>query len=236
VRRLIEDGLNECAIARQTGIPRRTVCDWRRNPPVRSRDSGELPCDAHDFDGLPAGAYSYLLGLYLGDGCISRHPRRVWHLRITLDKKYPAIIDRCCAAVDTLFPKQHASISPRKYGCVDVSHYSKHWPCLLPQHGPGPKHLRPIRLQPWQELLVKHATEEFIRGLIDSDGCRVVANDRGVRSVRYHFSNRSDDIRGLFTGALDDLVIPWTRPSKYVIAVYRKAAVARLDEFVGPKS
>jgi hypothetical protein len=76
----------------------------------------------------------------------------------------------------------------------------------------------------------------IIRGLIDSDGCRVVANDRGVRSVRYHFSNRSDDIRGLFCAALDELGIPWTTPGKYQVAVYRKAAVARLDEFVGPKA
>jgi hypothetical protein len=121
-------------------------------------------------------------------------------------------------------------------GRVDVSHYSKHWPCFFPQHGPGKKHLRPIRLEAWQELLVKQATEQFIRGLIDSDGCRVVANDRGISSVRYHFSNRSDDIRALFCGALDELGIPWTRPSQYQVAVYRKAAVARLDEFVGPKS
>jgi hypothetical protein len=54
--------------------------------------------------------------------------------------------------------------------------------------------------------------------------------------VRYHFSNRSEDILGLFTTALDNLGIRWTRSSRYVIAVYRKAAVARLDEFVGPKS
>jgi hypothetical protein len=96
--------------------------------------------------------------------------------------------------------------------------------------------LRLIRLEPWQQVLVEQATEDFIRGLIDSDGCRVVANDRGVRSVRYHFSNRSEDVLGLFSGALDRLGIPWTRPSRYCIAVYRKAAVARLDEFVGPKS
>jgi hypothetical protein len=32
------------------------------------------------------------------------------------------------------------------------------------------------------------------------------------------------------------LGIPWTRAGKYIIAVYRKAAAARLDEFVGPKS
>jgi hypothetical protein len=184
---------------------------------------------------LPAPAYSYLLGLYLGDGCVSRS-RRVWRLRITLDKKYPRIIDRCREAIDSLMPGQHAAMERQKTACVVVSHYSKHWPCLLPQHAPGRKHLRPIRLEPWQEVLVKEATEEFVRGLIDSDGCRVVANDRGVKSVRYHFSNRSDDIRALFCAALDDLGIPWTRPSRYQVAVYRKAAVARLDEFVGPKA
>ena len=91
-------------------------------------------------------------------------------------------------------------------------------------------------MEPWQEELVAEATEEFVRGLIHSDGCRVVANDRGVRSVRYHFSNRSDDIRRLYCAALDRLGIPWTQPRWFDIAVYRKAATARLDEFVGPKA
>ena len=57
-------------------------------------------------------------------------------------------------------------------------------------------------------------------------------------SIRYHFSNRSEDILGLFTAALDALGIPWTRSTKYwtnSVSVYRKAATARLDEFVGPK-
>ncbi len=53
----------------------------------------------------------------------------------------------------------------------------------------GRKHTRPIRPETWQELLIKQATEQFMSGVIDSDGCRVVANDRGVRSVRYRFSN-----------------------------------------------
>ena len=95
--------------------------------------------------------------------------------------------------------------------------------------------LRPIRLEPWQQALVDTATEEFILGLIHSDGCRVVANDRGVMSIRYHFSNMSEDIHGLFTAALDALGIPWTRSSKKIVSIYRKAATARLDEFVGPK-
>ena len=234
---LTATGLNDCAIARQTGIPRRTVCDWRRKSPVLARGrSGSADCAIdHDFSGLPASAYSYLLGLYLGDGCISRH-RRIWRIRITLDIKYPGIIDRCREAIDFLMPGQRAAVWIRSDQCAEVYLYSKHWPCLLPQHGPGKKHLRPITLEPWQEVLVKEATEEFVRGLIDSDGCRVVANDRGVKSVRYHFSNRSDDIRELFCTALDDLGIPWTRPSRYQVAVYRKAAVARLDEFVGAKA
>jgi hypothetical protein len=235
VRRHIAAGLNDCAIARQTGIPRTTVRDWRRRPQLRSRGSCESGCTVLDFSGLPAHAYSYLLGLYLGDGYISRC-RQVWCLRVTLDAKYPGIIDRCRAAIDVLMPGQRAATLQRTDGCTEVLLYSKHWPCLFPQHGAGKKHLRPIRLAPWQELLVKEATEEFVRGLIDSDGCRVVANDRGVKSVRYHFSNRSDDIRALFCAALDNLGIPWTRPSRDHVAIYRKAAVARLDEFIGPKT
>lgn len=237
VQRLIAIGLNDCAIARQTGIPRKTVWQWRKRPGVRSRyQAGSSDCGVeHDLAALPPAAYCYLLGLYLGDGCISRHPR-TFHLRITCDTKYPAIIARGREAIDMLFPLQRAGVVYRQpYKCADVSHFSKHWPCLLPQHGPGRKHNRRIALEPWQQFLVDQATEEFITGLIHSDGCRVVANDRGVTSIRYHFSNRSEDIIGLFTAALDKLDIHWTRSTKYIVSIYRKADTARLDEFIGPK-
>lgn len=236
VRKLIATGMNDCAVARLTGIPRRTVRDWRCRPQVRSRvPAGSGECGVgHNFAALPAAPYSYLFGMYLGDGCISRS-RRVWRLRIVLDAKYPAIIERCCQAIGMLMPGQRAGIVKR-VGCVAVSLYSKHWPCLFPQHGPGVKHKRPIALEPWQQALVDQATEEFVLGLIHSDGCRVVANDRGVMSIRYHFSNRSEDIIGLFTAALDTLGIHWTRSTKYIVSIYRKADTARLDEFVGPKT
>ena len=86
VQRLIADGMNDCAIARHTGIPRPTVRDWRRRPRARRRIVSTSCHIDHDFAGIPAKAYSYVLGVYLGDGCVSRC-RRVWHLRITLDKK-----------------------------------------------------------------------------------------------------------------------------------------------------
>ena len=90
-------------------------------------------------------------------------------------------------------------------------------------------------MEPWQDVLVKEATEDVVCGLLRSDGRRVIANDRGVRSIRHHFTDRSENILGLFTCALDDLGIPSTRSSKKIASVHRKAATARLDEFVGPK-
>jgi hypothetical protein len=52
---------------------------------------------------------------------------------------------------------------------------------------------------------------------------------------RYAFSNRSEDILRIFTDACDLAGVHWTRASRTQVAVYIKAAVARLDEFVGPK-
>jgi hypothetical protein len=235
-RRLIAAGVNDCAIARQLGIPRPTIQDWRRRPQRRARLDGGAACGVgHDFTAIPAAPYCYLLGLYLGDGCISRS-RRVWRLRVVLDSKYPAIIERCRGAIDILMPTQRSRVMQLPKNCVEVSLYSKHWPCLFPQQGSGKKHTRRIALESWQQALVDQATEEFVLGLIHSDGCRVIANDRGVASIRYHFSNRSEDIIGLFTAALDKLGIHWTRSTKYIVSIYRKADTARLDEFIGPKT
>lgn len=151
-----------------------------------------------------------------------------------MDARYPGIIRDCRLAMESVVIGQRAHELQRK-GCVVVSMYSKHWPCLFPQQGPGRKHDRRIRLEPWQEDIVGREAKQFVRGLIHSDGCRVVADDRGVKSARYHFSNRSDDIKRLLCAALDGLDIPWTRPCERQIAIYRKEAVARLDRFIGPK-
>lgn len=87
-----------------------------------------------------------------------------------------------------------------------------------------------------QAQSVELSPQDLVKGLIESDGCRVIADDRGVPSLRYHFSNRSEDIKRIYCSALDRLGITWTRPCSQQIAVYRKAATAKLDEFVGPKS
>lgn len=204
VQQLIEGGINDGAIARTTGIPRRTICDWRRGlHSTLPRDA----CSTHHFGELPSAPYAYLLGLYLGDGYISRN-RHVWHLRITLDKRYPGIIESCREATDAVMQGQHAGIDVRKHGCVDVYLCSKHWPCVFPQHGPGRKHLRPIVLEPWQQAHVDAATEDFIRGLIHSDGCRVLANEGRDRAPRCSSDPRPDPA---FTTTAADQPTPETR-------------------------
>ena len=75
-KRMIAAGMNDCAIARELGIPRPTIQDWRCRPQVRPRSpAGSTACGVdHDFAALPAAPYAYLLGLYLGDGCIYTGP------------------------------------------------------------------------------------------------------------------------------------------------------------------
>jgi hypothetical protein len=48
----------------------------------------------------------------------------------------------------------------------------KRWPLVLPQHGPGRKHHRPIVLADWPRAIVDRHPRPFLRGLINSDGCR----------------------------------------------------------------
>jgi hypothetical protein len=132
-------------------------------------------------------------------------------------------------------------------GYVSVVSYSLHWPCLFPQHGPGKKHERRIALEPWQQAIVDAHPWEFIRGLIHSDGCRItnwttriVAGERKrYEYPRYFFSNKSDDIRKLFTDTLDKVGVEWTTLARgsdpFNISIARKASVALLDAHVGPK-
>lgn len=178
----------------------------------------------------------YLLGLYLGDGCISSGPREVFRLRIALDKKYPGIVGECAAAMQAVVPwnKVHEQATPKNY--IEVHAYSKTWPCLFPQHGPGKKHERKIALTGWQRELVDLAPRLLLRGLIHSDGCRFTNTGRGGwRAPRYVFTNFSDDIKRIFCDACDQLELHWTTAPPKSVYVSRKADVARLDEFVGPK-
>jgi len=232
-------GLTAREIGERLAIPRGTVSGWINGRIPRPKAAGEGECGAcggpgHDFRDLPS-AYVYLLGLYLGDGCIATHPRGVYRLRLILDAAYPKILDEAEQAMRTARPSSRVGRVARP-GCFEVSSYWKGWPCLFPQHGPGKKHQRYIELSNWQVELVSRRPDLMLRGLVHSDGCRFMNTGRGGwRNPRYAFSNLSLDIRRIFTDTCDLLGLHWTTSSRTVY-VSRKADVARMDRFIGPKA
>jgi hypothetical protein len=58
---------------------------------------------------------------------------------------------------------------------------------------------------------------------------------KGYAYPRYQFSNRSADIRRIFTDTCDLLGIAWRPWGRWHISVARRESVAKLDEFVGLK-
>jgi hypothetical protein len=230
-------GLGARRIAAETGLPVRTITDWLAGRTPRGWKREQAPrcerCGAASHKISEAAAYSYLLGVYLGDGHVSAHPRGVYKLRVFLDDAYPGIIEACERAIAAVVLNKVNRV-PRK-GCTEVYAYSRAWPCLLPQVGRGRKHSRPINLESWQRFYVEEYARDFLRGLIHSDGCRFTNQGRdGWRAPRYSFSNRSADIRRLFCEACDVLSLRWTEAPN-TIYVSRKADVARMDAFIGPK-
>jgi hypothetical protein len=242
---LARAGLGPRRIAKRLDLPVGTVRDWLAGKlPKHSRPSDptgttEASCPqcghpAHRFNDLP-GHYVYLLGLYLGDGCISHVHRGVFRLRIALDTRYPGIIQSAGAALSEIRGGS-SHVQSQSGNWVEVSAYWKSWPCLFPQHGPGKKHERQIILTSWQLALVERWPEQLLRGLIHSDGCRFRNTGRGDWICpRYSFAQTSEDIRAIFCHACDLMGLHWTRSGSSKIYVSRKADVARLDEFIGPK-
>jgi hypothetical protein len=239
VRAASRRSLNASAIAAETGIPRSTVSMWLRNGfPQRGRrrttDRG-TPSPA-----LWKYAYPYLLGLYLGDGYLGKHRRGVYALHLFLDARYPLITWEAETAVALVNPRGKASVgrSKRDRMCI-VTAYSKLWPELFPQHGPGRKHERPIVLEPWQRAICARHPGRLLRGLIHSDGCRSTNTIRNPRKTysypRYQLSNRSEDIKRIFCDHCDLLGVEWRVMNAVTISVARRDSVALLDRHVGPK-
>ena len=236
VLEFIDRGLTDTEIARIVPVPRRTIWDWRRAGWDYERAAKACAVCGGRPSEIPAGPYAYILGLYLGDGSIATMPR-TYRLMFACDARYPGIIERCARALSELMPGNTAGLWRRPdCRCIDVRMYSNHWPCFFPQHGPGRKHERKIFLADWQQRIVDDETARFLAGLIHSDGCRVSTLDRGLPSVRYHFSDRSSDIRRIFCAALGRVGVHWTQNSRYSIAVYRKRDTALLDSLIERKT
>ncbi|MCX4909514.1 helix-turn-helix domain-containing protein [Streptomyces sp. NBC_00878] len=235
---LVGQGRSLNSVSKQTGISRAAIRSWQDRieplPRMTTPDPGPPADEA---------AYAYLLGLYLGDGCISPHMRGTgYYLRVACADAWPGLLQLCREAIAKVRPGIGVYVL-QKQGCAMVTSYSPHWPSLFPQHGPGRKHERTIALEPWQQEMVDTHPWEFVRGLIHSDGCRitnwttrVVAGEKKrYEYPRYFFTNLSADITRLYTDTLDKVGVDWKQSNSFNVSVARRASVALMDTHVGPK-
>ena len=246
---LWEVGTPKKRIAIMTGIPRATVrdCINRYGTVVGlARIRAQTPrtpqalrtLRASNFEDNPAlfESYVYLLGLYLGDGYINKMPR-TYKLRFFLGSVYPNIIESCEDALAILLPRNSVrTFQKSNEACVEVMVMNKFLPDFFPQHGPGRKHERDIVLWEWQQIAVDALPFTFLRGLIFSDGSRTNNIVKGKNYPRYEFCNVSSDIKRLFTETCDQLGIHWRWTSRgRTVQIARRADVAFLDQYIGPK-
>jgi hypothetical protein len=237
VEKLLARGASDYAIAAITSVPRSTVGRWRRHPERGPRD--DVPPEK--WRPLDPSAYAYLLGLYLGDGCLGTAGSP---LTIALDARYPGIVAATQAAIEATVP----GIAVHRYqpieNLVRVVAWSPLWPRVFPQHGPGRKHTRPIELVDWQIEIAHAFPKALLRGLVHSDGCRTTNRFKvklpsgrvgEYEYPRYFFSNLSKHIRQIFCDHCDLLGIRWTQSNPRNISISHRKSVALLDEFIGPK-
>src|SRR3954470_5036245 len=138
-RALAAAGRSDAEIAAQIHLPRTTVRDIRRTAtrPVCPRCWRQAQPMNWGYDD-----YAFLLGLYLGDGYISRGDR-TFRLRLSLDARHPGVIADARRMLERGFCRNRVGLVVADGGStIVVSVYSSHLPCLLPQHASGVKHRR----------------------------------------------------------------------------------------------
>lgn len=206
--RLLGKGLSDYQIARRTGASRSSVQRWR----VRGLPAQERDCRPTAWRPPDPASYSYLLGIYLGDGYVAKASQSPV-LEISLDARYPGIAKECSQTIWRVL-EVRARTSRRKT-------LKGQW-----QQEIVDRHPRPFL----RGLLHADGSRSVNRFS--------VALEQGPRQyayVRYFFTNLSMDIQGLFCASCDKLGIRWTRSSAKNISIAERHSVALLDSFVGSK-
>ncbi len=186
-------------------------------------------------------AYSFVLGMYLGDGCIQEINNST-QLTFSLDKKYERLNEYVMNVSNQVFGK-NPSIYDRSVNrgqksisnCINVKYCRKNLNLLFPQHGKGKKHTRTIELLEWQRLIINDMS--LCQGLFFSDGSYYLDNVNN--KWMYSFTNKSNGIINILSQALERLNIRYNirdRKSSIVLTVKYQDDVRRLHEMIGDKN
>lgn len=182
--------------------------------------------------------YSYIFGLYLGDGYIANF-KRTKCLVVTLDSKYSKLNENVINSFKLLF--SDVSVVNSKGSVINVKYHDCNLGLIFPQDAPGLKCNRKISIEDWQTKILDPV--ELLRGLIMSDGSYYMRKSNS--QYEYTFSNCSLDIINITRRCLDILEISYGLrflPTKlknnhdaYKITISSKTAVSKLHEYIGDK-
>lgn len=261
IKSLKDMGFAKCKVSNQLNISYSTVNYWWN----RELDIFTEPDKCPEYirliseplttiDTQYQSTYSYVLGIYLGDGYINLHNKKyqVFKFRIFQDSKYPNLINEHISSLGLLFKDciPNVYLPHKNSNCRAITVYSKIIPILFPQWQGGRKDERLINLEHWQLSIIDKFPHHFIKGLIQSDGCRYIHRNNKYEYPKYNFTNSSTDIVTLFMRAcnlIDVHPTVHTRPSrnfegdisdkfKITVTVNKREDVAILDSFIGPKT
>src|SRR5579859_7801690 len=101
-------------------ISRATLRDWRQHPVSVNPRAICSRCQPNPVLPEPQADYAYLLGLYLGGGCISlagARNKKVWKLRIACADAWPGLIQECVRAMIAVRPDNKVFIQQHP-GCT----------------------------------------------------------------------------------------------------------------------
>jgi len=234
---LKKQGLNNSEISKLLNIPRTTISGWCRKSP-NFKKINELDPKAYISDNNLEKTYSYILGLYLGDGYINKMPR-TYKLRIFNDAQYTDLNRHIINQLRLLFPKNQVSFIDRNTMFVIYVH-SNMIPKLFPQDGIGKKHCRKIKLLDWQkEVLIP---QYMVMGLIHSDGCYYFRTVNNKKYYSYDFTNKSYDIHQIFQDCCDEINVKYTFPDNpksdhaNITHIYKNEDVTKLLTLIGDKT
>lgn len=253
---LSKQGLNQSEVAKIVGIPRPTVAQWIRNEKITGsiqtvgltyskREQRESKPCFREWSESESESYCYLLGLYLGDGCVDKLPR-TYRLRFFIGDTELNIIKRVMAALKLLFPFNKIGLHyPKNVKMCVISCHSTLLPDFFPQTGNGLKSSRNVSLVDWQRNLVKVVPGSFVEGLFHSDGCFDANYTKGVSYPRYSFVNTSDHIVADLVWALELIgitpkIVQRVRQSpmhtqQQIVYVAKQKDVKRLNVIIGEK-
>lgn len=178
--------------------------------------------------------YSYLFGLYLGDGCVSYVKGKYYEMIIYQDSKYTNLINKHKESIENLFGKE-----PRirtRGNCTLIIVGGSHVRFLFPKFGVGMKHLNSVTLP---KILTDNIDYlNLVKGLFQADGSYYF--DKSNKKYFYNFTNKSVDIIEIFKTCLDELSINYTifkrKDSIYTLSIRKKSEIDKVVKLIGTKT